>query len=202
MNRIETIDQIIKDRMREDRSQFHAYYEDYWAAQKAYLRLAGLAALVKTGPVVEIGTDSACGALVMAAACSPHVPVVSFDVREWCVDLGKSKAKRYDIGNAQFIQGDVSKVEEIVGAHPIELAYVDGAHDTESCLADLETLAPLMSGTIGLIAVDDYYQPIDEIGKNHTVTRGVEIFLSKNPEWTAVLLQTGFILIGRKERAP
>lgn len=136
-----------------------------WHPQAVLDELALLAAGLLV--VVEVGTWLGHSALALAAQCAGHVYCVdhwrgsphgtgTVDDPLSFYELFLTHIRSYEAGDRIVpLYGDSAAIAQLFTAHPIDLLYVDGAHDDLSVWTDLKKWEPLVRHG-GLVCGDDY----------------------------------------------
>lgn len=136
-----------------------------WHPQDAMDELTQLARDRKV--IVEVGTWLGHSALALAATCPGHVYCVdhwrgtphgtgTVDDPLSFYELFLTHIRSYEAGDRIVpLYGDSAAIAQLFTGHPIDLLYVDGAHDELAVLTDLRKWDPLVKHG-GIICGDDY----------------------------------------------
>ena len=190
---MELINEVVEEQNDPSRTiPYYAIYDSHPVAMAYCLRLAGFAACY-AGRLIEIGTDTGFGAITMAIASGSRSIVYSCDIRGECVELARKRAERLGVNNVFFIHGDVTQLGKTI-SWDINFAYVDGAHEYESCLNDLNGVRDIThDGTV--IAIDDFLDP--NRGKPFGVSAAISTFFKENPKYYGMMSHNGMFLMTR-----
>lgn len=191
-------DRVLKHRHGSDmiKKAGHEYFEQAVEVPGWLTRIEGelLARLAKGKTVLEIGSYCGRSTIWMARTANVVFAVDTFDGRgtpeprntlqEFRNNLDKFQVK----GQVRIFEGTTKEaLPEVYGL--FDLAFIDGAHDTESVKSDIECVIPKMTPE-GMIAFHDY-NDVQRPG----VTAQVNGLLSNNWE---VVDQAGTIVVLRR----
>lgn len=175
-----------------------AYREQPAGLVRSHVELLSALAHNSYEEIVEIGTNTALGALALARGASMRQGldrhVWSFDVCPEAVTQGEELAAEVGLSNVDFVLGTSALARYLIRPGDLGLAFVDGDHLFDGCLADLEALAPILS-LYGHLIVHDFSTPFTNPGNG--VPRAVSQFLLANPDFEAVYLGATYVSLGR-----
>lgn len=117
--------------------------------------------------ILETGTNKGCFSILAREILGENIEVYTFGIDAWngdCVDIIN---EHYDSNFVSFILGDSANTLSKFNEKNIDFAWIDGGHEIEECLADLNNCKRL---NINNIFVDDY---------NTTVKEAVDKFIEK-----------------------
>lgn len=167
-----------------------------WQNDRELLTLQDLAREVPQGGlIVEIGTLYGATAAAMVDA-NPAVRLVTIDLFQWHpAQQASLELARENIGHPEVVtvlQGDSRELanHELVRG-PIELVLIDGGHEYEPVLADLENFGTRAE----IIAAHDF-----AFARWITVTRAVATFLIRHPDYRIADLVDSLVVLRRRSQ--
>ncbi len=153
--------------------------------------LATLAAKVDGRRILEVGSCYGASTATLALA-APHSTVYAVDLFLWSpiIEMPASAGRLADnlaaagATNVCIIEGDSRAVAQ-TWTEPLGLLFVDGGHEYEECLADLQAFAPFA----GLVAVHDYGCPFTP-----GVAQAVDEYCAAHDGRVALIVETLAVL--------
>jgi predicted O-methyltransferase YrrM len=136
-----------------------------WLTEGQARMLYEAAARVSTGAIVEIGSHHGRSTVILASAKQPDATVVAidpYDTPRWgggqsAVEIFWANLSRNGVQeDVTLIQGYGSQAGETWEGAQVGALFVDGAHDYESVLADLEAWAPHLAADATVLMHDAY----------------------------------------------
>lgn len=150
------------------------------------------------GDIAEIGTCYGLGTLSLEHGVSLREvtrKIVTIEIDPKNCNNAAMRASRLQLAGIHFVAGTSARLADYGNAYA--LVYVDGAHDYDSCLKDLNNAAAcLMDG--GKILCHDYNADYDR----NEVVAAVDTFLKNTLGWHGFYVGDGFLLLGRDDTDP
>jgi hypothetical protein len=149
----------------------------------------------KDGCILEIGTDSGLGTLALGYGNylkDFNKLMYTLDINEQNLRDCKTVLDSLGIVNIGYQHG----TSGIIHDFPlVSFAYIDGAHDYDSCLYDLNTVSRRLTKT-GKMLVHDCTDM--NLETQNQVSYAVRYFLLANSDFVGMYIDGGFCLLGRR----
>lgn len=209
------IKKIILDLMRDFSLGDTNYEVHYWKYPSQSMEihchfLAGMAAMAD-GAILEIGADTGLSTMALGygtkLAYDVHKsfaqPVYSFEPVNWKIAKIQKRLDEHGLDHVRLIHGTSADILKIIDKPEIGLAYIDGSHSYENCLADLVACSKVL-GDYGKILVHDMSEPRLAAGRIDVqgVTHACLTFLRNYPQFQAASPGNPWLIISKSRVHP